>query len=58
MYKFIKIKRDNIISNWYFVPEKEDDILEHWKKYAMPIIKDGIRDIINCQVKKKSINIQ
>ena len=47
MYKFIKIKRDNIISNWYFVPEKEDDILEHWKKYAMPIIKDGIRDIIN-----------
>lgn len=52
MYKFIKIKRDNIISNWYFVPEKEDDILEHWKKYAMPIIKDGIRDIINCHVKK------
>lgn len=52
MYKFIKIKRMGEISHWYFVPVSEGDIISHWEKYIIPIIKDGIRELTNDTITK------
>lgn len=52
MYHFIKVKRFNEVSCWYFVPKTEEEIIEHLDKYVCPIMKDGIRDTFDTHFKK------
>lgn len=55
-YKFVKVaaRKDKPVTDssekklnphWYFVPQSVDQVIEHWKKYCSPIIKQGSRQV-------------
>lgn len=45
IYKFIKVQSVSVnpISSWLFEPQSEQQILEHWEKYARSVIGSGAR---------------
>lgn len=45
MYKFVKIKRKGSDDgHWYFKPDSEEQVVEHFKKIFGAEIRDGVRD--------------
>ena len=54
-YRFVKVKRGNETSGWYFVASNKDDITVHFEKYVGTEIREGVRDFIESDVEHRHL---
>ena len=54
MYKFRKVKMKDTESNgvWYFIPEDRNQVIEHWKKFCITEMSEGMGEISNNLIRK------
>lgn len=54
MYQFVKIKSKGSDKNgvWYFRPIDREQVLEHWKKFCMTEMSEGMGEISNNIIRK------